>query len=578
MQNLHTLAQRAACLWLAVLLVVPAFAAEPSETAAKRQEDLDTLYYEILEKHHPDLFANHTEAEFLQYKAEIEARIETESDSEFLLDLQSLTALAGDSHTTLSVGSSAVQFRGYPFSIIRRANSWYLSAVPKADEALLCQEVTAIAGKPVEEVVTAFGKVFSSDNLVHLRRNFRQACNVADIYEYLGLVESGNPLTLTLKNGKTLSQEPMALEEMNALEIVSLSGRVTEKAETAAVNANYMAKPLDNSTHYIQYNTCQEDEELPMEDFAADVAEALNKGDYSRILLDLRNNGGGSDGVIWPLFTVIRSRQLLQGDDVELVGLIGENTFSSALINAVEIQEMGGILAGEAAGGSVSHFGAVNTFSLPNSGIRGQISSKYIDLNPLLDAGAGRGVVSLEPDVEILQTLDDTLAGKDTCVEWLLSHPEKLSPKTYPDAPLTRGRFIGQLYEALGAPEIEDSDLPFSDGLGGIEWYLPALAWAKENGIAQGRTDGSFSAARYLTWREAAVFLTRAADVLGVPAPDPSTNRQGPVPETLASGWNQSAIIRAWDLGLLPSSADFTQGITRAQGEAMVSALAAMAH
>ena len=43
MQNLHTLAQRAACLWLAVLLVVPAFAAEPSETAAKRQENLDTL-------------------------------------------------------------------------------------------------------------------------------------------------------------------------------------------------------------------------------------------------------------------------------------------------------------------------------------------------------------------------------------------------------------------------------------------------------------------------------------------------------------------------------------------------------
>ena len=74
------------------------------------------------------------------------------------------------------------------------------------------------------------------------------------------------------------------------------------------------------------------------------------------------------------------------------------------------------------------------------------------------------------------------------------------------------------------------------------------------------------------------MFLTRAADVLGVPAPDPSNNRQGPVPETLASGWNQSAIIRAWDLGLLPSSADFTQGITRAQGEAMVSALAAMAH
>ena len=72
MQQFQTLARRAAGFLLAVLLVVPAFAAEPSETAADRQKDLDTLYHEVLEKHHPNLCAKHTEAEFLQLKAEIE--------------------------------------------------------------------------------------------------------------------------------------------------------------------------------------------------------------------------------------------------------------------------------------------------------------------------------------------------------------------------------------------------------------------------------------------------------------------------------------------------------------------------
>ena len=157
-----------------------------------------------------------------------------------------------------------------------------------------------------------------------------------------------------------------------------------------------------------------------MEDFAALVAKDLKAGDYSRVLLDLRNNGGGSDGVIWPLFEVLR--ESMDGG-AKLVGLIGEATFSSALINAVEIQEMGGVLVGEHAGGSVSHFGAVRGFSLPNSGIRGQLSSKFIDLNTLLDAGAGRGVVALEPDLLIPQTLEDTLAGRDTAVEWLLAIP-----------------------------------------------------------------------------------------------------------------------------------------------------------
>ena len=38
-------------------------------------------------------------------------------------------------------------------------------------------------------------------------------------------------------------------------------------------------------------------------------------------------------------------------------------------------------------------------FSLPNSGIQIGVSTKYIDLGTLLDADAGRGVESLEPDV-----------------------------------------------------------------------------------------------------------------------------------------------------------------------------------
>ena len=39
---------------------------------------------------------------FLARKAEIESRLDTESDVDFVLDLQSLAALAGDSHTQAS--------------------------------------------------------------------------------------------------------------------------------------------------------------------------------------------------------------------------------------------------------------------------------------------------------------------------------------------------------------------------------------------------------------------------------------------------------------------------------------------
>ena len=568
MKMANSLLRRAAGLCLAALLVVPALAAEPL-SAKQRQEDLDFLYEKVLAGFHPDAFANTPESEFLALKAEIEGRLETETDTEFLLDLMRLTALVGDSHTSVSLGGLA-DFRGYPFSLVRRGESWYLSAAAPEDEDLLCQEVTLLAGKPVEEVIEAYGTLFASDNPVHLRRSFRQACNVADIYEYLGLVEAGKPLAVTLKGGKALSLEPMGMEEMNKLEIARIAGLIKGQPETAAADAYYFAKPLTEDAYYIQYNTCQEAEDLPMEDFAALVAKDLKAGDYSRVLLDLRNNGGGSDGVIWPLLERLR---LAMDGGCELVGLIGEGTFSSALINAVEIQEMGGVLAGEPAGGSVCHFGAVKTFQLPNSKVRGQVSSKYIDLNTLLDAAAGRGVEALEPDVLVYQTLEDTLNGKDTTVDWLLAHPEKLTQKAFPNAPLTRGRFIGLLYEAAGSPDVEiGEELPFKDSFG-IEWYLPAMAWAKEQGIAKGGAEGTFSASRPLTWKEAAVFLGRTAEALDL-KPDPAAKRMGPVPEAL--GGSQDAVTRAWDLGLLPADADFTGGLTRAQGETLAAALEAL--
>ena len=40
-----------------------------------------------------------------------------------------------------------------------------------------------------------------------------------------------------------------------------------------------------------------------METFASQVQDDLNTGNYSRVLIDLRNNGGGSDGVIWRIAT-----------------------------------------------------------------------------------------------------------------------------------------------------------------------------------------------------------------------------------------------------------------------------------
>ncbi|MCI8688487.1 MAG: hypothetical protein HFF57_09335, partial [Lawsonibacter sp.] len=446
------------------------------------------------------------------------------------------------------------------FSLTWREGKWYLSALLAEHRELLGREVISVAGKPVPQAAEAFGGLLSADNPVKLRRQFRQACNVADLYEYLGMVETGEPLVLTLAEGTELSLTPVSMEELGKIEIAQLGEGLPQPA-TAAQDCYYCAFPLNSDTYYIQYNACAEDPELPMEQFAAQAAEEL--GNYRRVVVDLRNNGGGSDGVLWPLLEVLR-REMDQG--AELVGLIGETTFSSAIINAVELQEMGGVLVGEPASGSVDHFGSVGSFRLPNSGLRVGVSQKYIDLDTLFDAGAGRGVEALEPDVTVLRTMEDTLAGRDTAVEWLLAHPDRLEQQDYPDAPLTRGRFAALLWQKAGSPQ--GTEAGFADTFG-IEWFLPALSWAAERGILSGVGGGAVQAARPVTRQEAAVMLTQYAGLTGADA-------QSWTDWEKIAPWAREAVAAVAAAGLMNvENGAFRplETLTRAEGESIISML-----
>ena len=165
--------QKTGVLGLAAALAL-GMGAQAAEAPSARQEDLDALY-QNLEARHPDLFANTPEAEFLVRKAEIESRLTTESDVDFLFDLQSLTALAGDSHTSIQVAGSVVeQLSAYPMVLSWRDGRWYLTTAPAEQKALLGMEVTALNGRDMDQVVEAFGEVLSADNPVKLRRQYRQ--------------------------------------------------------------------------------------------------------------------------------------------------------------------------------------------------------------------------------------------------------------------------------------------------------------------------------------------------------------------------------------------------------------------
>ena len=243
---------------------------------------------------------------------------------------------------------------------------------------------------------------------------------------------------------------------------------------------------------------------------------------------------------------------MVRSGAVEVWGLVGEATFSSAAINAMEIREMGGYLAGEATSGSVDHFGSVNAFRLPNTGIQVQFSTKYITLADYLECAWGLGVTAIQPDWEIPQTLEDYLAGRDTVVDALLAREEPFSPEE-PDL-LSRGRFIAMLRQTVGA-RADHWGMPFDDVFP-FNWYTPDIVWAVEMGIVTGETEDTFAPGAPITWEQAAVLAERYLDAAGV---EPPVVQEGEVPgwvDALTHDWAKPAVEAAWRHGLLPGNYD----------------------
>lgn len=559
-----TTLRRMGCLLLslALLLSLTAYAAE-EDAAAQRQEDLDVLYSTLTE-HHPDLFHRTPESEFLQKKAEIEADLAQMDDLTFAFALQSLVSLAGDSHTTLSLKLSDAHL--YPVALEYLAEGWVLTTLPSAERDCLGWTVERVNGLSMTTVEERLAGIYSCDNPVRLRRQVQQGFAAAELLSYVGITEDMGPLTIQAAGPKgeqkTLTLPVLPADREEWPELASLTPR--ETPATAFQRRAYFSLDLGDA-YYIQYNTCREDPELPMAQFAAQVERDLDTGRYSKVLLDLRYNGGGSDGVLVPILMLLAPR--IRSGHLEVWGLIGESTFSSALINAAEIREMGGLLSGTPTGGSVDHFGSVSTFTLPHSGLSGQYSNKYLELGGLLESAAGLGVVPLQPDWNLPETTEDRLAGRDTVVEALLSRRSPFSPTAEGERPLSRGRFVGLLRQAAGV-QAEGWETSFAD-LFPLSWFVPDIAWAEESGLISGTAAGTFAPLRTITWQEAAVLAERYLTRTGRTLPGLRTT---PAPAG-AAPWAAEALETAWRQGLLPEDALPAGTLRRADGERLAALL-----
>lgn len=380
------------------------------------EEDLD-LFTSTLEENHKNLYANISKEEFQAEVEQVRAELPGMSEGQFYYSLRRLLSLVGDAHTSLGFTDSNYRhLTALPFAVMYFEDGWHLMMLEEQNQQYLGYRLLAIDGTPIDEVYAKAKTIMSYENESWTRQQFSNTINFLDALKYLGIVgEDADSITLTIQKGEGSPEETLPLKGMNEEEIFAAAILQVERRETPATAARgyYRTLDLGDGAFFLQYNTCQEAEDLPMAEFVELTSDALCAGQYTKVILDLRYNTGGDSRIFEPMIEKLGELKEQQGFQVYV--LIGRNTFSSAIINSIQAQEaLDAVLVGEQTGGSVNGYGELQSFQLKNTPIQVYYSTKYFELIPGYDKD------SLYPDQPVAQTYADYVAGVDPEVQAVL--------------------------------------------------------------------------------------------------------------------------------------------------------------
>ena len=356
---------------------------------------------------HKHLFFQLPEAEFRARLAGLRERLPTLSEDVFVVELLRLIADLGDGHTSLRPPLRPI----YPLQVAWFEEGLFVTAAFDRDAWAVGQRITAIGGRPVDEVLPRLLALVPRDNASRGRALINLAFVQSVVAVGLGLANPDRSLTVTVATAD--GERPLVLAQ--GLAQPQPPRRDPAAAPLAERNPGqlyWFAYLPDARLLFFQYNRCANGQPTFAERLAEAQAVAAAQP-VDRLVIDLRNNSGGNSDIARPLVDWLTADPALAR---RTFVLIGRTTFSSAVLNALALEDAGATLVGEVAGGAPTHYGETQSFQLPATGTRVVYSTKYHPHPRHL----GRELV---PTIAVPWRAADHFAGKDAALEAALAAP-----------------------------------------------------------------------------------------------------------------------------------------------------------
>lgn len=347
------------------------------------------------------------------------------TNDEIVVELQRLMTLLGDGHTGIygPGDDSELQFDSPALPVLFYAFEDGLYIVDGAGDARrwIGHRVVAFGPRPAEAVLQDLPDYVHHDNLMTpLWLGVHFSLRGLPVLAALGATDDPREVSLILED-RAGTRRRAVIEGGDfdfRRKLRPPLGQSSPPLWLRHVNRNYWLASLPEADAlYWQFNQVRDVEDGPsIAEFADTLRASLDATGARTMIVDVRHNNGGNNGLLDPLLrTVVWWEQDEPGRRVFVI--TGRNTFSAAqnFINRLE-RWTEAVFVGEPSSSRPNFAGEETALVLPYSGVRGSISNRYWQ-----DSGPDDVRPWIAPQVPVTLSAEDYFAGRDPALEAILT-------------------------------------------------------------------------------------------------------------------------------------------------------------
>jgi hypothetical protein len=355
-------------------------------------------------------------ADFNKRTVDLMTRAPNLSDAEMVTGMQSLVAAIQDAHTDITWPYPS-PFQLLPLSFYWFDDGIYVTGASAQYQNLLGGKLLSVGQTGIDDATRILTSLVAHENdqWPKHRIPLKELPNASFLFG-TGLIPSVDKATFqmqTASNG-VISTDVASLRDVEMPRILPVFQGVAPLSRQH-LDMNYWATVIDGgATIYFQYNSCMEDPKQASVDFFKQLDVLMAQSGVQRIVLDMRNNGGGFTSILSPWIDEIQTGRFNQPG--RLYVIVGRATFSAAMEATNHLKDRtAAIFVGEATGAKPRFQLRRGDFALPYMGIRVSYSNGVESAN---DPGP-----TMIPDIAAGLTFQQYMDGVDPALDAILKIP-----------------------------------------------------------------------------------------------------------------------------------------------------------